>query len=95
MTKKLKLKNFLKEQDSKFTTDNGKLLYFHDFVEEYENYVVVEFYGGLNGLGKWTNYIDAISELIHIIDEKYNCWLVNLDNDCLDDVFYLKIGIAL
>lgn len=77
-------------------------LSFHDFVEihdsnekgdGYPEYVVAEFYGGLNGSGQWTNYLKAISELFNIISWDYRVWLVDLSNDCLDDVFYLKVGI--
>lgn len=68
-------------------------LIFHDIIEDRDDYVVVEFYGGLNGMGSWTNYLPAITELVTILNLKYKCWLVDLHNDCLDDVFYLKLGI--
>ena len=68
-------------------------LQFNDILSTHENYVVVEFYGGINGNGKWTDYLKAISELFTAISHSYKCWLVDLKNDCLDDVFYLNVGI--
>lgn len=74
-------------------TEDTVNLKFHDFVEDHDNYVVAEFYGGINGLGNWANYLTAITEVVTILNSDYKCWLVDLHNDCLDDVFYLKLGI--
>lgn len=89
------LAEYLNEGVSKYLLQykDATALSFNDFSEIHDDYVVAEFYGGLNGCGKWTNYIRAISELITILSSNYHCWLVNLENDCLDDVFYLKLGL--
>lgn len=54
------------------------------------NHYVVTLYGGLNGCGKLHNYLNDVQEIINQFD---NVWLINWSNDCLDDVWVLKIGI--
>jgi hypothetical protein len=74
-------------------------LRFFDIVEfnKRDQYVVARFFGGLNGGGrdeKWLDYMDAITELFNKISKDYrHYWLVQLVNDCADDVFTLDIGI--
>lgn len=89
------LTKYLNEDVSNYLTQfkDKTGLYFNDFSEIHPDYVVAGFYGGLNGNGKWTNYIRDISELITILSSDYNCWLISLENDCLDDVFTLKLGV--
>ena len=54
---------------------------------------VFKIYGGLNGLGKWTNYFHVIADFTDEISKSYHVWLIKLENDCLDDVFYADFGI--
>lgn len=54
------------------------------------NHYVVTLYGGLNGYGRLHNYLNDVQEIINQFDD---VWLINWDNDCLDDVWVLKIGI--
>lgn len=56
--------------------------------------------GGLNGPGKWNEYLQTLAiftvELIDKLQVKYgkdaDVWLINLKNDCADDVFYPVFG---
>ena len=41
-------------------------------------------YGGLNGGGKWTNYF---SDLKTIFEKLGHAWLIEIENDCLDDLW--------
>lgn len=51
--------------------------------------------GGLNGCGKWEDYFEDISKIVKKINSSgYHTWTINLKNDCLDDIFYLKLGIT-
>lgn len=51
--------------------------------------------GGLNGAGEWEDYFDDLSKVIRKLKSSgYHVWTINLDNDCLDDVFNLKVGIS-
>ena len=52
--------------------------------------------GGLNGGGpymKWTGYFQELSKFVADVSKKYHIWLIELKNDCLDDIFYAKFGI--
>ncbi len=61
-----------------------------------DKYVVIRILGGLNGPGEWTNYMASITKLINKITEEYKrTWVVQLVNDCIDDVFTLDIGIGI
>lgn len=44
--------------------------------------------GGFNGRGNWANYLDQIKTIIN----HFNGWIIKLENDVLDDVWYLQIG---
>lgn len=56
--------------------------------------------GGLNGPGKWNEYLQTLAiftvELIDKLQLKYgkdaDVWLINLKNDCADDIFYPVFG---
>ena len=48
--------------------------------------------GGCNGNGNWKDYFLELSMLVALLGERYNVWLIKLDNDTLDDVFYASFG---
>lgn len=48
--------------------------------------------GGMNGgklIDKWGKYLDCIKDILKNFDDS---WLVDLNNDCCDDVWYLTVG---
>ncbi len=50
--------------------------------------------GGLNGHGEWKNYFTDLSRIFEELENNgFNVWVIKLDNDCLDDIFYCTIGI--
>ena len=50
--------------------------------------------GGLNGRGVWSNYFETLAKLMYQIELRYpDAYVVKLENDCLDDVFYLTVKI--
>ena len=50
--------------------------------------------GGLNGRGVWSNYFETLSKLMFQIELRYpDAYVVKLENDTLDDVFYLNIKV--
>lgn len=63
-------------------------------IDEYGT-VVAEVHGGINGRGRWTNYFTVLSNFSYVLQNYYGItsWLINVDNDTLDDVFYAKFGI--
>ena len=58
------------------------------------NYYSVKLYGGLNGNGIWSNYFKLLSDLMLRLEAMfYDAWIIELNPDCLDDVFSVVIGI--
>ena len=53
-------------------------------------YYVVDAFGGMNGHGDWSEYLTAINEAFFT---NFDAWLISIENDCLDDVFRIKIGL--
>lgn len=62
-------------------------------VDEYGT-IVIALVGGLNGHGEWDNYFEDLANIVKKIKENgYDTWTIDLVNDCLDDVFTIKLGI--
>jgi hypothetical protein len=62
-------------------------------IDEYGT-MVIALVGGLNGHGKWEDYFEDLAKIITTIKENgYDTWVIDLVNDCLDDVFTVKLGI--
>ena len=50
--------------------------------------------GGLNGRGEWSNYFETLAKFMYQVELRYpDAYVVKLENDCLDDVFYLTIKV--
>lgn len=52
---------------------------------------VLHICGGLNGRGNWSDYLDQIKAIIN----HFRGWIIKLENDVLDDIWYLQIGFKL
>ena len=67
------------------------------FKKEYHHHYIVELYGGDNGSGDWKKYFGILEKIFD--KSKYqqtqieNIWLIELVNDCLDDVHTAYVGI--
>ena len=82
-----------KLQDISFPNSDIKLR--ECFTDKYDT-TVLKFYGGLNGCGNWTNYFNDLGRLISYLESKdIHLWLIQIDNDCLDDVFTAYFGCKL
>ncbi len=57
---------------------------------EGKDYYIAELQGGLNGSGKWIDYFNNLEKLLKEYTGK--AWLVDIENDCTDDVFYLRLA---
>lgn len=60
--------------------------------EQKESHWIATIYGGLNGNGSWNLYIRQIGM---IIDSLQGSWIIDLNNDCLDDLWTLRLGFRL
>jgi hypothetical protein len=47
-------------------------------------------YGGVNGNGMWSSYLEDIKKLFTSIVQ--DVWLIDIENDVPDDVWTLRIG---
>ena len=47
-------------------------------------------YGGVNGNGTWSSYLEDIKKLLQSIVQ--DVWLIDIENDVPDDVWTLRIG---
>ena len=58
-------------------------------VEEKEDYFLVTVWGGNNGHHNWPQYLRNAALLM----EGHDWWLVNIINDCPDDIHNITIGV--
>ena len=56
--------------------------------------IMVTIYGGLNGHGEFSKYLETIRNVISAMESMFNhVCLISLTNDAADDVFYLTLSI--
>lgn len=58
---------------------------------EGEDYYIAKLRGGKNGGGVWNDYLKEILETF----KNVHWWMIELKNDCLDDVFDMTIGVKI
>ncbi len=56
---------------------------------EGKEHLIIRIFGGENGPGKWTKYLTDIKKIV----SEFDGLVISLDNDVLDDVWDLHIGI--
>lgn len=55
---------------------------------------VIKVWGGYNGQNDWSDYFDALKELFKKLNENgIRAWVIDIKNDCPDDVFDARIGV--
>ena len=57
--------------------------------EDKGDHAIITIYGGFNGNGSWITYLTQIAIIIQALD----AWVIDLTNDCPDDVWTLRIGV--
>ncbi|MCR4800153.1 MAG: hypothetical protein K5860_06560 [Bacteroidales bacterium] len=86
-------KNIVKNIKKIFSGNCGLSL---EYIAKHKENRIIKCGGGKNGNGKWTEYL---SQWLNIFTElnsiAKDVWLIELENDDLDDVFDLYIGIKL
>lgn len=78
---------------NKYKSDKSSKMSLADYGRDEYGTNVITIYGGLNGGGEWDEYLEDILALYNDLSEKYHVWIIDLDVDCLDDVWTLKFGI--
>lgn len=67
-------------------------LSFMDVARSGDTFIEFTICGGLNGHGDWSDYFQDLSnfveDYIKYIPEMKDIYLVDAENDCVDDVFY-------
>ena len=93
--------------DTKISNEIESVLNTHDYSDtnlsfnEIERigktFVEFSLYGGLNGHGDWSDYFQDLSDFVNdcILDipNATDVYLVDAENDCVDDVFYAHFRI--
>ena len=63
-------------------------------VEEKKDHTIITIYGGLNGFGDIFFYLYQVDRIVCALSaDRKEVWLISWENDCLDDVWTLKLGI--
>lgn len=75
-------------------TEESKITLLESEIDEYGTKTIT-LCGGLNGSGEWKNYFVDLAKIFEELDKNgFNVWVIKLDNDCPDDIFYCRIGIT-
>lgn len=73
---------------------HSNIRFSNTYVDEYGT-LVIELSGGLNGNGHWNHYLKNLSDILYRWTEAgITGWLLDMKNDCLDDVFQARFGIC-
>ena len=74
--------------------DKSKITVLEFEIDEYGTKTVT-LCGGLNGIGEWKDYFTDLSKLFEELGKNgFDVWVIRLDNDCPDDIFYCRTGIS-
>ena len=61
-----------------------------DILDPETRHYIITLYGGLNGRGKFFDYLRDVQ---YIVSHLKDAWLIDWINDCPDDVWVLRIGV--
>ena len=66
----------------------------HQLGTEHDPYYIATIFGGDNGPANWPKYLNQFKKLVNELKKKFKMiWVIDLENDCLDDVYTLRIGV--
>ena len=75
-------------------SDKSKITVLENEVDEYGTKTIT-LCGGLNGFGEWKDYFIDLAKIFEELGKNgFDVWVIKLDNDCLDDIFYCRTGIS-
>lgn len=82
---KEKLTDFIKNKLDALNLKHIKV----DHIQVKHDHVVITVYGGENGTGRWQSYLGQIDAIVRAFA---GSWVVDIKNDCLDDLWVLRLG---
>ena len=72
----------------KFSSGENRQPAITDIFKANDHYIAY-IYGGEHGPGNWKNYSEFLKDLFANLDD---AWVIDLSNDCADDVWTLRLG---
>ena len=58
------------------------------------HHFVIHLHGGDNGNGDWSDYLMQLKNIFVNLEEVFEkAWIIQIENDCLDDVHEVLIGV--
>ncbi len=73
------------------TNPNWEIIFYKE-----EKFIKIIIAGGENGFGKLSNYTSDINSLAYKLEKEFSdVWLIKWENDVLDDIWYLELGIEI
>lgn len=82
---KEKLTDFIKNKLDALNLKHIKV----NHIQVKHDHVVITINGGENGTGRWQSYLGQIDAIVRAFD---GSWVVDIQNDCPDDVWTLRLG---
>ena len=79
----------IKQKIEQVIPDTDSKISIHEISNQGSHYIVT-LYGGLNGVGELFNYLNDVQYIVAQLDD---VWLIDWSNDCLDDVWVLRLGV--
>lgn len=65
-----------------------------DYVGEESTHYTILLHGGNNGNQNWVSYFNNLREVFVVLYKEFDeAWLWELDNDAVDDVHYVYLGV--
>lgn len=97
--KELVMNNIQKAIDrvdwTKVCHSGGKPTIIKEFSKEKDDGYSICISAGMNGRGIWSNYFEALGKFMFQLELFYpDAYLIKIDNDAVDDVFYFYVGIT-
>jgi hypothetical protein len=61
-----------------------------------EFHYIIHISGGDNGKGSWVSYLNELTNVIQQLElkMKFNVYIIKLENDCLDDIHNVFLGLS-
>ena len=80
----------------KATVENNRLFGMNGVVDcDKGSHYIIFMSGGANGSGDWREYLKAFNDVLEELEKIGKAWFIELNNDCCDDVWTLRLGIEL